>query len=79
MSASLSYALKFITSFPLYFPEHLLNKRHPVLFSYLRQRRSYLERLGASLEAAATHRAGGRWEEVREEMTRLEEALAYYG
>ena len=59
--------------------EHLLNKRHPVLYSYLRQRRSYLERLGASLEAAATHRAGGRWEEVREEMTRLEEALAYYG
>ena len=31
------------------FGEHLLKGRHPVLFAYLRQRRSYLGRLGADL------------------------------
>ncbi|MCI9338817.1 MAG: SAM-dependent methyltransferase [Lachnospiraceae bacterium] len=59
--------------------EHLLKQRHPVLFSYLRQRRSYLERLGASLEEAGSSRAGSRREEVREETARIEAALAYYG
>ena len=51
------------------FGEHLLKRRHPVLFAYLRQRRSYLGRLGADLEAAGSARADGRLEEVRRELT----------
>ena len=49
-----------------------------MLFSYLRQRGSYLERLAASLERAGSRKAGGRSEEVREELARIEEALGYY-
>ncbi len=61
------------------FGEHLLKSRHPVLFAYLRQRRSYLGRLGADLEAAGSARAGGRLEEVRRELAQIEEAFCRYG
>ena len=60
------------------FGEHLLKQRDQVLFSYLRQRGSYLERLAASLARADSRKAGGRSEEVREELARIEEALGYY-
>ena len=61
------------------FGEHLLKHRHPVLFAYLRQRRSYLGRLGADLEAAGSARADGRLEEVRRELAQIEEAFCRYG
>ena len=61
------------------FGEHLLKGRHPVLFAYLRQRRSYLGRLGADLEAAGSARASGRLEEVRRELAQIEEAFCRYG
>ena len=61
------------------FGEHLLKRRHPVLFAYLRQRRSYLGRLGADLEAAGSARADGRLEEVRRELAQIEEAFCRYG
>ena len=61
------------------FGEHLLKGRHPVLFAYLRQRRSYLGRLGADLEAAGSARADGRLEEVRRELAQIEEAFCRYG
>ena len=61
------------------FGEHLLKSGHPVLFAYLRQRRSYLGRLGADLEAAGSARAGGRLEEVRRELAQIEEAFCRYG
>ena len=61
------------------FGEHLLKGRHPVLFAYLRQRRSYLGRLGADLEAAGSARADSRLEEVRRELAQIEEAFCRYG
>ncbi len=60
------------------FGERLLEQRHPVLLSYLRQRGRYLRGLAASLEEADSQRAGGRSEEVRQELAWIEEALAYY-
>ncbi len=60
------------------FGEHLLKQRHPVLLAYLRQRESYLGRLGADLERAGSARAGGRLEELRQEMAQIKAALAYY-
>ncbi len=61
------------------FGEHLLRAGHPVLLAYLRQRRGYLERLGAALEAAGSARAGGRLEEVRRELAQIEAALSCHG
>ena len=59
------------------FGEFLLKDRHPVLLAYLRQREAYLRGLADSLKAAGSSRAGGRLEEVREELARTERALAY--
>lgn len=60
------------------FGEFLLKGRHPVLLAYLKQRRSYLEQLAASLKEAGSSRAGGRRKEVHEELAQIESAMDYY-
>ena len=63
------------------FGEFLLKDRHPVLLAYLRQRESYLRGLADSLKAAGSgsSRAGGRLEEVQEELSQIRTALSWYG
>lgn len=60
------------------FGELLLKERHPVLFSYLEQRKRYLAGLAASLGDADSSRAEGRLDQVREEISRIERALLFY-
>lgn len=61
------------------FGELLLKGRHPVLRSYLLERKGCLQRLGSSVAQAGTGRAKGRLEELREELDRIEQALQYFG
>lgn len=56
----------------------LLQRRHPVLLQYLRQRDIYIRKLEASLNAADSGRAGGRLREVQEEQELIKRALSYY-
>lgn len=60
------------------FGEALLNGRHPVLFSYLAQRKGYLLRLAASLGESDSLKAEGRLGEVQEELSQIEGALSFY-
>lgn len=58
--------------------EILLQKRHPVLLQYLRQREIYVRNLEESLASAGTCKAGRRLEEVRRELEDIKAALTFY-
>ncbi len=61
------------------FGELLLREGHPVLRSYLLERRGCLQKLGTVMAQAGTERARGRLEEVQEELARIEQALHFFG
>ena len=61
------------------FGELLLGERHPVLRSYLLERRDCLQKLGAAMAQAGTERARGRLGEIQEELAQIERALHFFG
>lgn len=56
----------------------LLLQKHPVLFSYLKQRKEYVEKLLKSLKAAGSEKAMERLGEVESELKELERAMTYF-
>jgi len=58
--------------------KYLLLQKHPVLLSYLKQRKEYVEKLLMSLKAVGSEKAMERLGEVEAECEELEQALTYF-